>query len=145
MEEKNNRLQQDVKQYVYTIGRWCKFFEVLGIVSVVLCVLAALMMFLAGGMMTKALASEGMNFPAWVMGLLYLIAAGLEVPAIVYLMRAANAADLANRRNNNEAAAQFLRQTKKFWKYYGILTIVMLGICIVAILVGAAVAVAAAI
>ena len=33
--------------------------------------------------------------------------------------------------NSNEAAVSFLANSKSYWKYYGILTIVMLAFCIV--------------
>jgi hypothetical protein len=55
------------------------------------------------------------------------------VPVIVYMLRGAKAAETAVALNSNEAALGFLSHSKSYWKFYGILTIVMLALCIIAI------------
>lgn len=134
MEEQNIRLQQEVKQCVHSIGRWYKFFAVVGIVGASLMLLLGALMIVASAVSIEALADY--PFPAWVLGAIYLIGAGLELPIIIFLMRAAKAATKAVGFNNNEEAACFVRYTKRYWKYYGILTIVMLGLCVLAVPTG---------
>jgi uncharacterized membrane protein YfcA len=82
--------------------------------------------------------------PMWLFGILYLACAGLMVPVIVYLLRGAKAAETAVALNSNEAAVSFLSNSKSYWKFYGILTIVMLALCIIAIPISIITAVAAA-
>ena len=142
MEEQNIRLQQEAKQCVHSIGRWYKFFAVVGIVGASLMLLAGVLMIVASTVFSKALAVY--PFPAWVLGAIYLICAGLELPIIIFLMRAAKAATKAVGFNNNEAAVCFMRYTKRYWKYYGILTIVMLGLCALAVPTGVVAALMAA-
>ena len=140
MEEQNLRLQEEAKQYVRTMGRWYKFFGILSIVGCVFMVLGAIMMLAVGGMMDEGMKnyemynSEGMgSMPTWLIGILYLVCAGLMVPVIVYMLRGAKAAETAVALNSNEAAVSFLSNSKSYWKFYGILTIVMLALCIIAI------------
>ena len=140
MEEQNLRLQEEAKQYVRTMGRWYKFFGILSIVGCVFMVLGAIMMLAVGGMMDEGMKnyemynSEGMgSMPTWLIGILYLVCAGLMVPVIVYMLRGAKAAETAVALNSNEAAVSFLSNSKSYWKFYGIMTIVMLALCIIAI------------
>ena len=140
MEEQNLRLQEEAKQYVRSMGRWYKFFGILSIVGCAFMVLGAIMMLAVGGMMDEGMKnyemynSEGMgSMPTWLIGILYLVCAGLMVPVIVYMLRGAKAAETAVALNSNEAAVSFLSNSKSYWKFYGILTIVMLALCIIAI------------
>lgn len=151
MEEQNLRLQEEAKQYVRTMGRWYKFFGTLSIVGCVFMVLGAIMMLAVGGMMDEGMKnyemynSEGMgSMPTWLIGILYLVCAGLMVPVIVYMLRGAKAAETAVALNSNEAALGFLSNSKSYWKFYGIMTIVMLALCIIAIPIATITAVAAA-
>jgi len=140
MEEQNLRLQEEAKQYVRSMGRWYKFFGILSIVGCAFMVLGAIMMLAVGGMMDEGMKnyemynSESMgSMPTWLIGILYLVCAGLMVPVIVYMLRGAKAAETAVALNSNEAAVSFLSNSKSYWKFYGILTIVMLALCIIAI------------
>jgi hypothetical protein len=151
MEEQNLRLQEEAKQYVRTMGRWYKFFGILSIVGCVFMVLGAIMMLAVGGMMDEGMKnyemynSESMgSMPTWLIGILYLVCAGLMVPVIVYMLRGAKAAETAVALNSNEAALGFLSNSKSYWKFYGIMTIVMLALCIIAIPIATITAVAAA-
>jgi hypothetical protein len=104
-------------------------------------VLGAMVMFATGSMMEGMMsnmaddeyaAAAGMAaLPTALIAVLYLVIAGLQVPVIIYLMRSAKAAETAVALNSNEAAVSFLANSKSYWKYYGILTIVMLAFCIV--------------
>ena len=145
MDEQNIRLQREVEQYVHSTGRWYKFFAIVGIVGAAFMLLGGVMMILLGSFMNESLAELNYPFPLWTLGLLYLACAAIEVFIIIYLFRAAQAAREATGLNSNEAATRFMRYTKKFWKFYGIFTIVMLALCIVAIPVAVGFGVAAAI
>lgn len=138
MEERTLKLQTAAKRYVHSTSRWYKFFAVVSIVGMSLCTLFGILFILLSCMgldasMAAAMAASGYQFPLWVLGAIYLVSAGLMLPAVIYLMRAARAARIAVALNDNEAAVRYMRFTKSYWKYYGILTIVMLGICAVAV------------
>lgn len=141
MEEQNLRFQEEAKQYVRSMGRWYKFFGILSIVGCVFEVLGAMVMFATGSMMEGMMSNMADNeyaaaagmaaLPTALIAVLYLVIAGLQVPVIIYLMRSAKAAETAVALNSNEAAVSFLANSKSYWKYYGILTIVVLAFCIV--------------
>ena len=138
MEEKNLKLQAASKRYIHSTGRWYKFFAVVCIVGMSVCAVLGILMILMSALgydnlVKEAMAENGMPFAAWVLGAIYLITAGLMLPMTIFLMRAAKAARTAVALNNNEAAVRFLRYTKSYWKFYGILTIVMLGISVIII------------
>lgn len=155
MEEQNLRLQEEAKQYVRSMGRWYKFFGILSIVGCAFMVLGAIMMMTVGNVMSQVnysayagynadVAASMGSVPMWLIGILYLACAGLMVPMIVYMLRGAKAAETAVALNSNEAAVSFLSNSKSYWKFYGILTIVMLALCIIAIPISIITAVAAA-
>lgn len=152
MEEQNLRLQEVAKQYVHTMGRWYKFFGILAIVGCVFMVIGALIMFATGSVVNSMMEDAEMynagmatpQIPTVLMAVIYLIGVGIEVPIIIYMLRGAKAAETAVALNSNEAAVEFLSNSKSYWKYYGILTIVVLAICIIAVPVVAVAAAAAA-
>lgn len=144
MEEQHIQLQEEVKQYVRSTGRWYNFFAILSIVGIAFMVPTALLFFVAGGFMSEAMAEAGQPFPAWVLGVIYLASAALMVPIVIYLMRASKDAKSAVELNSSEAAVRFLRNTKSFWKFYGILTIVVIALCIIAVPIAVTIGVAAA-
>lgn len=136
MEEQNLRLQEEAKRYVQSMGRWYKFFGILSIVGCAFMVIAAIVIGITGTALNSLMQTaemEGVTMPAIPMGwmaVIYLISAGLMVPIIVYLLRGAKAAEEAVVSDDNEAAVRFLANSKSYWKYYGILTIVMIAFCI---------------
>ena len=67
-------------------------------------------------------------------GFLYLIMIILYVFPTLYLYRSSAAAQLAVEANDNEQVVEFLKNNKSFWKFCGILTIVMLALYVVFII-----------
>ena len=70
-----------------------------------------------------------------VLGIFYLIMAGLYIYPILCLLRASKAAQMAVEMNSNEQMVEFLSNNKSFWKFCGILTIVMLALSVLMIIV----------
>ena len=89
MEEKNVKLQLEVRQYVHSMGRWYKFFGVVGIVMSALMVLGAVAVFVAGNRVEDSLSVYDYNMPTWVYGAIYLVSALLTIPMIIYMLRGA--------------------------------------------------------
>lgn len=135
MDEKNLQLQERMRHNVHSIGRWYRFFAVVYIVMASLIFVTGVALLLLGILVPDIMPSEGigMPFPLWILGGMYIVAGGLSIPMIIYMFRAANAARTAIGLNSNEAASRFMLNTKSYWKYYGILTIVMLGLSVLAV------------
>ncbi|MBP5677878.1 MAG: hypothetical protein J6W88_05215 [Bacteroidales bacterium] len=146
MEERNLKLQSEVKRYVNSIRKWYKFFAIVSIVGMSLMVVFGTLMFVFGNAITEAMAEQNASFnmPAWTIGVIYIVSAVVYVPIVIYLFKASHAARNAIAMNNNESARTFFRQSRNLWKYSGILTIVILGICAIAVS-GAVVAIIATI
>ena len=131
MEEKDLQLLEESKLYVSSMGKWMKFFAVLMTIALVFMALGCI-----------GIVSFGSHIPMEVFGglslkwfgFLYLIMIILYVFPTLYLYRSSAAAQLAVEANDNEQVVEFLKNNKSFWKFCGILTIVMLCTYVVAII-----------
>lgn len=143
MEEKDLQLLEESKQYVESTGKWMKFFAILGCIGVGFLVLAALMMASVGSYipLDEDFGAFGRIFMR-MFGIIYLVIAAVYIYPIIYLFRASAAARLAAESNDNVQVTEFLKNNKSYWKYCGILTIVMFCVYILLIL-GIAIAFAA--
>lgn len=148
MEEKDLMLQKEMCQYVKSIGKWNKFFGILaylGAATLLLCFLFFLLIcflsllssnfadaFVEGFSESYGAVSSGMAFGILVLYMIYFLVFGiLYIPVGRYLMGAGREATQAVTMHDNEAAVRFMHKSKKFWKYYGIMTITMVGFAIV--------------
>ena len=118
------------RAYLYSIGKWMKFFFVLMIISIAMTVLGGLACMVTSPLMGDI---QNLNMPFWIIGILYLACAVVYIFPTLYLKRAANAADLAIHSNSNEAVLDFLKNNKSLWKFCGIFTIVIMSLCILMI------------
>ena len=116
--------------YLYSISKWMKFFFVLTIIGIVFMFVAGLIFLIASpffdAMDTTGFSSIAPRFA----GVLYLVVAGLYVPMAIYIKRIFTAAETAALSNDNDAMVEYLKNNKSLCKFYGILTIVMIGFCI---------------
>ena len=134
---------ETAREYVRSAGKWMQFMAIL------LCICVAFMFL--GGIMMMVFSGAGLHlgyypmegFFTIMMGITYLIMAGVYIYPAICLLRAAKAAKEAAEFNNNEQMVEFLRNNKAFWKFCGIFTIVCFGLCILAGFVGVIVAIAA--
>ena len=143
MEEKELQMMETAREYVRSAGKWMQFMAIILCISVAFMFLCGIMMMATSGLMSS-FDYPGMfgAFPI-VMGILYLIIAGVYIYPALLLLRAAKAAKAAVEFNNNEQMVEFLRNNKAFWKFCGIFTIVCFGLCILAGFVGVIAAIAA--
>jgi hypothetical protein len=135
MEEKDLQLLEESKLYVSSMGKWMKFFAILGCIGAGFMVLAALLLISVGSFIPLAedlgvLSRVGTG----VVGFIYLIIAAVYIYPIIYLFRASAAARLAIESKDNVQMTEFLKNNKSFWRYCGILTIVLFCFYIVLII-----------
>ena len=116
--------------YLYSISKWMKFFFVLTLIGIVMMFVGGIVFLIAGpffdAMDTTGITSLAPRFA----GVLYLVVAGLYVPMAIYIKRIFTAAETAALSNDNDAVVEYLKNNKSLCKFYGILTIVMIGFCI---------------
>lgn len=133
MEESNIIYQDEIRRHMDAMRRWYKFFAVVSIVMASLSLVIGVLVFVFGGYFNRWSNSP---IPIQPFGIIYLIAMGIAVPAIIFLMRAAKAAKTAVALNNPASNVAFMRWSKHFWKYCGIVTIVLLGMTVLYIIAG---------
>lgn len=148
MEEKDQKLMQEVTNYVESTGKWYRFFGVMAVIGAALVFLVGVSVLISSSFVDYAynydLYSYG-SMPAnteidstalIITGILYILMSGLMVPVAVFMFRGANAARDAVNNRDNEKAVLFLKNTKSYWKFYGILTIVVISICLLVFFIG---------
>jgi type IV secretory pathway component VirB8 len=131
------------RAYLYSIGKWMKFFFVLMIICIAFMVIGGLCALVTSPLM-GSLPDAGIDMPFWIFGVLYLACAVVYIFPALYMKRAANAADIAIHSNSNEAVVEFLKNNKSLWKFCGIFTIVSIALCILLIPIIAIIGIAAA-
>ena len=116
--------------YLTSISKWMKFFFVLTLIGIVMMFVGGIVFLIAGpffdAMDTTGFSSMAPRFA----GILYLVVAALYVPMAIYIKRIFTAAETAALSNDNDAVVEYLKNNKSLCKFYGILTIVMIGFCI---------------
>jgi uncharacterized membrane protein (DUF485 family) len=131
MEEKDLQLLEESKLYVSSMGKWMKFFAVLMTIALVFMALGCIGIMLFGSLIPLDMFG-GLSL-RW-FGILYLILIILYIFPTLYLYRSSAAARLAVECDDNVQMVEFLRNNKSFWKFCGILTIVMLALYVVFII-----------
>ena len=134
MEEKDLQLLEVAKEHVLSTAKWMKFLAILGCISAFFMLLCGIWVMAFPGVMRLG------YYPlesviTMVLGIFYLIMAGIYIYPILCLLRASKAAQMAVATNSNEQFVEFLSNNKSFWKFCGILTIVMLVLSVIALIV----------
>lgn len=127
MEPSNDNLEQ--KQYIKTTGKWMKFFGVLFIICIVFMFIGGICMFAIGG----SLAQSGVNIPmpTGFLGFLYIVFGIFYIFPCRYLLKAAKAASALETMGSEAEVTDFLKNSKSYWKFVGIVTIISLVLVIV--------------
>ena len=116
--------------YLYSISKWMKVFFVLTIIGIVMMFVGGIIFLIASpffdAMDTTGFSSIAPRFA----GILYLVVAALYVPMAIYIKRIFTSAETAALSNDSDAVVEYLKNNKSLCKFYGILTIVMIGFCI---------------
>ena len=126
MEEKDLQLHEEASLHLWSATKWMKFMAVMMLIGAAFLVLAAIMVLAMGSLL-----QESLEFPTWIMSILYFVMAGMYIFPSIYLLRACKSGKAAAEDNDNEALVAFLKSTKSFWKFLGIFTIAMIGFCLI--------------
>jgi hypothetical protein len=129
LEQKNGTLEvtENSKKYLKTAATWSKFMAVLKFIAIGFLILTALVL-LAGGSAMESYA--GKPIPSFALGLCYLAFATVSFfPARYLYLFSQKAADAIVANDTFEMEAAF-KKLKSYWKFTGIMTIVILILCI---------------
>ena len=128
MEENQLKQLEESKIYVNETRKWMKLFGIIMIIGIVCLVVMAISFISGGSALVNTLSG---NLPeikgvTAISGVIYLIFAGIMAFPTIYIFRAVKAAKTAVESNDNAQMVEFLKNTKSYWKFMGIYTIVML-------------------
>jgi hypothetical protein len=143
LDQKTSTLEvtEKAKTYLSTIASWAKFFAILMFIYGGLIALMALLMMVLGGFMPVSLYSSGI--PAFA-GILYIGLAALFFFPALYLFRFSQKIKEALLSNDAQILEVSFQNMKSYWKFIGILTIVMIALSIIIIPIAIVASVAAA-
>ena len=121
---------ESMKSDLLCAAKWAKFLCIVGCVGVAIMVIASLGMIVIGGLVSKALPDMPFG-PA--LGFLYLVIAALYIYPLMKGFQFANATKAACLYNDQYQLARGVTGLKDLIKFTGILTIVVISICVIVI------------
>lgn len=150
MDEPNLTLQMQSAKYISSTCKWMKFLGIIMIISIAFLFLGGLGSIITGTVignfnpiMEETYSSIGTGISIFI-GIVYIICAILCIFPTVFMLRAAKAGKAAVALHDNSKMVEFARNTKSYWKFTGIVTIVALSLVVLCLLGGIAAGVAAA-
>lgn len=127
-------LSTDAKRYLFETGRWAQFLAILGFIAAGFLAVAGIFMMVAmRGELAESFA--GLGIAPSLIGVLYLILAGVYVVPSLYFYRFATKSKVAIQTTDNDELTESLGYLKSTFKFYGILVIVFLALYIIGIVV----------
>lgn len=123
MEENQLKQLEECKSYVLSTSKWLKFFGIVMIISIIFMIYGGITLMTGSSFLTKTLNDSSTSFTS-IIGAVYLVFAVVIIIPTVYVMRASNAGKAAALCNDNAQMVQFLKNSKSYWKFLGVLTIV---------------------
>ena len=122
----------EIKSYLMETAKWGKFLAIVGYVVMGLLVLLAIVMMFAMSVVSQFAQSK---FPLWMLGLVYILLAGIYYIPVTYLYKFSVQMQKAIQMQNEGLLTSGFQNLKSLFKFKGIFTIVMLAIYVLAILI----------
>lgn len=135
---------EDIRSYIYETAKWAKFLSVMGFIFCVLIILLALSLPAILAAMTAMGKNPMMGIATGALSVIYILFALLYFYPSLMLFKYANSAKKAVLFLDQESLAEAMSKMKSFFKFWGILTIVMLGLYAVILLLSVVTAIGAA-
>lgn len=135
-------LTTDTKYFLHTAARWANFIAIIGFIGAGFIVLLALLLLVSGTAAMSQMSQVG--GPAAILGamgaggiaILYLFVAVFYFFFAYYLFRFAASAKKAVLFNNSIEISKSMESLKSFFKLWGIVTIIAIAFCIIAVIGG---------
>jgi hypothetical protein len=115
----------EINNYLMEASKWGKFLAIIGYVMMGLLVLVAIVMMFSLSVLSQASQSK---FPMGLVGLLYILLAGIYYFPITYLYKFSAQMKQAIQLQNEHLLASGFQNLKSLFKFMGIFTIVMLSV-----------------
>lgn len=120
-------VNREIKMYLDETAKWGNVLAIVGYVAVGMMALASLVMIVAFSFIDMKT-----TFPLWILGIVYLLLAGIYYIPVTYLYRFSAQIKLAVHRNDENLYTTGFANLKSLFKFFGIFTFVMLGLYVMA-------------
>jgi hypothetical protein len=124
-------VNREIKLYMAETAKWGNILAIIGYVAMGIMALASLVMIVAFSFIDMETA-----FPMWILGIVYLVFAGIYYIPVTYLYRFSNQMKMAVHRNDEKLYTSGFANLKSLFKFFGIFTFVLLGLYVL-IIIGA--------
>lgn len=133
LEQNTNVLEvtENTKKYLKTMASWTTFMAVLGFISIAFLVLASIIMLVMG---KKSIGSAAIPFQGFYsfMGLFYIVFAVMYIFPNLFLLRFSQKTKNALVNQDTNGLEEGVKNMKSYWKFMGIMIIVMIAMMIIA-------------
>ena len=123
-------VNHEINLYLAETAKWGNVLAIVGYVSMGLIVMTSLVMIVVFTLINKEA-----GFPMWIMGLLYLVFAGVYYIPVTYLFRFSQQMNMAVKKQDEKLFTSGFANLKSLFKFFGIFTIAMLILYGVAIVI----------
>lgn len=136
---------EDVRSYLYDMSRWCKFLAIVGFVFSAMVAISALSV----GALMSTLATVSPANPLLKLGsagltIFYLIIAALQFYPSLMLFKFAKSSTAAVFYADQESFGEAMRKLKSFFKFCGIVTLIVISLYVMMIVMVAVIGASAA-
>lgn len=121
---------QQAQDFYRETAKWAMFLSIIGFIATAFMVIAALFMFAMGSMMGASMAGSPLAglFSGGLLGGIYLFFAVLNFFAAYYMFKFASKTKQAFTNNDGAALTDSFANLKSYYKYVGIITIVIIAL-----------------
>jgi len=116
-------VNREIKIYLNETAKWGNILAIVGYVAMGMMALASLAMIVAFSVMDLET-----PFPMWILGIVYLLLAGVYYIPVTYLYRFSAQMKQAVHRNDEKLYTTGFANLKSLFKFFGIFTFVLLGL-----------------
>ena len=116
-------VNSEISMYLAETAKWGNLLAIVGYVFMGLIIMASLIMIIGFSFISKET-----GFPMWILGLVYLVMAGVYYIPVTYLYRFSQQMKLAVKRHDEQLYTSGFANLKSLFKFFGIFTIVMLAL-----------------
>ncbi len=122
------------KSYLETTAKWAYFLSIIGFIFIGFIVLGGIFFMLFMGGMAASSADAGLMGGVGFIGILYLLIGLLYFLPILYLFRFSSKMKQGLRDNHQVTVTEAFLNLKKVYKFFGIMTIIVLALYVVMII-----------
>ena len=132
----DTNLDNIAKAHLLETVRWTKFLAILGFIGTGFLVLAAISIMFMGNMMNQAIGGMWGTMGAVGMGILYLVFAVVYIIPVISLYKFSTHMKNGINTNNQELINEGFRHQKNMYRFFGIISIIVLALYLLIFIFG---------